>query len=383
MAKQSIVVELDDETIRSLAVLGQPNEVLARLADSAIESVHRPDHQRRARTDESLRIERDKADDRDAEALGPLDERAAVDAMLAHERVERRRRNLAGILAHERQATDEDLTGERAHVDSLLVDQREANARMVRATIRAHELADAADAAMERAEESARELRRVAEFRELFMGILGHDLRNPLASIVTSAAALLRRGHVDEHDAKTAARIIRSSQRMSRMISEMLDFTRARLGGGFPIDPQPTDMGDVCRNVVEEFEATIQLEVEGDVTGVWDQDRLAEVLSNLAGNAIEHAAWGTIARIKAYAEGAEVIVEVSNQGDDIPADVHPFIFEPFRRAKQHEKSATGNLGLGLYIAHEIVLSHGGTLEAHSAGGTTTFVMRLPRRSPSC
>ena len=88
-------------------------------------------------------------------------------------------------------------------------------------------------------------------------------------------------------------------------------------------------------------------------------------------------------RIKAHAEGAEVIVEVNNQGDAIPADVHPFIFEPFRRAKQHEKSATGNLGLGLYIAHQIVLSHGGTLEAHSAGGTTTFVMRLPRRSPSC
>ena len=382
MAKQSIVVELDEETIRTLAVVGEPNEVLARLADFAINAVNCPDHQRRARTNESLRIERDKADKRDAEALEPSGQRAAAGAMLAHERAERRH-DLACSCARERQATDEDLTGERAHVDKLLVDQREANARMVRATIRAHELADEADAATERAEESARELRTVAEFRERFMGIVGHDLRNPLASIVTSAATLLRRGHLDEHDAKTAARIISSSQRMNRMILQILDFTRARLGGGFPIEPQPTDMGDVCRDVVEEFEATIQLEVEGDVTGKWDPDRLAEVLSNLAGNAIEHAARGTVARIKAHAEGAEVIVEVSNQGDDIPADVHPFIFEPFRRAKQHEKSATGNLGLGLYIAHEIVLSHGGTLEAHSAGGTTTFVMRLPRDSPSC
>ena len=382
MAKQSIVVELDDGTIRSLAVLGKPNEVLARLADAAVEAVYRPDHQHRAQTDESLRIERDKADDRAADALEPSGERAAAKAMIARQRAERRR-HVVGILARERKATDEDLTGERAHVDTLLVDQREANAQMVSAAIHAQEMADAADAAMERAEESTRELRRVAEFRELFMGILGHDLRNPLAAIITSAAALLRRGHLDENDAKKAALIIRSGQRMSRMISQMLDFTRARLGGGFPLELEPTDLGDVCRSVVEEFETTIHLEVEGDVTGTWDHDRLVEVLSNLAGNAIEHAARGTVVRIKAHADETKVIVEVSNQGDDIPANVHPFIFEPFHRAKQHEKSATGNLGLGLYIAREIVVSHGGTLEARSAGGTTTFVMCLPRRSPAC
>jgi signal transduction histidine kinase len=215
----------------------------------------------------------------------------------------------------------------------------------------------------------------------MFIGILGHDLRNPLGSIAVCAALLLRRSHLDAQDAETTARIIRSTQRMGRMITQLLDLTRARLGGGIPIAPMPTDLREVCRNVVEEFEAAIQLEVEGDLTGTWDQDRLAEVLSNLAGNAIEYAARGTSVIVKAHADGAEVVVEISNQGDPIPEDVLPFIFEPFRRARQHEKSATGNLGLGLYIAHQIVRSHGGTLDAHCAEGTTTLVMRLPRRPP--
>jgi len=430
MAKQSITVELDDETIRSLAVLGKPIEVLAQLAYSAADGVRRPDHERRAQTDQSLRTERDKADvaiakeretvegvaddvvriarqradqvvqtardDADGErrpqstatdasserartrADGLLeDERSNADAVVGRERAEQRRYP-DEFLAGERETTDKDLTDERAHADALIVDQREANERMISATIRAHDLAVEAEAAKERAEKSERELRTVAEFREMFIGMLGHDLRNPLGSIVMAAALLLRRGLVDEQDAETAARIIRSSQRINRMITQLLDLTRARLGGGLPIEPKPTDLREICRNVVEEFEANIQLEVEGDVTGTWDQDRLAQALSNIAGNAIEYATPGTAVIVKVHAAGAEVVVEISNQGDPIAADVLPFIFEPFRRTEQRQKSATGNLGLGLYIAHQIVLSHGGTLDAHSADGTTTFVMHLPR-----
>lgn len=213
----------------------------------------------------------------------------------------------------------------------------------------------------------------------MFIGIVSHDLRNPISSINMGARLLLRRDHLDPRDAETATRIIRGSQRMSRMVTQLLDLTRARLGGGLPIEVKPTDLREVCRGVVEEFEAAIQFEVQGDVTGTWDPDRLAQVLSNITGNAIEHAAPGTAIVVKAHADGAEVVVEISNQGNHIPADVLMFIFEPFRRATQHEKSATGNLGLGLYIAKQIVLAHGGTLDAHSADGTTTFVMRLPRR----
>ena len=260
----------------------------------------------------------------------------------------------------------------------LIDDQREANAQMVSATMRAQDLTDEAVAGRERAEESEHGLRAVAEFREMFIGVVGHDLRNPLGSIVMSAGVLLERGRLDERDAEAVARIIRSSQRMTRMISQLLDLTQARLGGGLLIERKPTDLREVFRNVVEQFEAAILPEVEGDVTGNWDQDRLGQVLSNLVRNAIEYATPGTAVIVKASADGADIVVEVINQGDAIPADVLPVIFEPFRRERQHEKSATGNLGLGLYIARQIVLSHGGTLDAHSADGTTTFVMRLPR-----
>ena len=307
-----------------------------------------------------------------------------ADAALEHERAERRR-YVAETLAAERETTNNDLTGERSQadsVDSVLVAQREANEQMVRATIRAHEMTDEAHNARDRAEQSQRELRSVAEFREMFIGVLGHDLRNPLSSIVMAAALMLRRDNLDEQDAKNVARIIRSSQRMTRMITQLLDLTRARLGGGLPIEPKSIDLRDLCRNVADEFEAKVQLDAEGDLTGTWDEDRLTEVLSNLAGNAIEHAAPGTLVNVKGYADAAEVVVEVTNQGEPIPADVLPFIFEPFRRAKRAQKSPTGNLGLGLYIAQQIVFSHGGTLDVRSAEGTTTFVMRLPRLPPN-
>ncbi len=433
MAKQSITVELSDETIRCLAQLGAPRDVLAELADSVAQRVGHGDHQQRVQTDRSLRGERDHSDvviakeresaegaadevvrlareradelvraardnvDREhPEASGRADpssgrdraraddllegERSSADTALEKQRSGQRLQSI-GSLAGQRQATDRDLSGERSRADSLVIDQREANEQMVSAMIRAQELAEEAHAATERAEETQRELRSVAEFREMFIGVLGHDLRNPLGSIVMAAALLLRRKNLDEQDAKTVARIIRSSQRMTRMITQLLDLTRARLGGGLAIEPKPIDLREVCRNVVDEFEVIIQLDLEGDLTGTWDQDRLTEVLSNLAGNAVEYAAPATGVNVRAYRDAAEVVVEVSNQGDPIPADVLPFIFEPFRRAEGRARSPNGNLGLGLYIAQQVVFSHGGTLDVRSADGTTTFMMRLPRGTP--
>ncbi len=428
MAKQGLIVELDNETIRYLAVLGDPSEVLAHLALAAADGVRRPGHPKREQTNESLRLERDKSDIAVATERAALDkkaddvvrvarrradeiiqtahdadgervprptaneasfvrartvlerERHDADGALEAERAERKSER-EGLMAVERGATDKDLTGERTHADTLIVDQREANAKMVRATIQAEELAVEANEARDRAEKSEIELRTVAEFREMFIGILGHDLRNPLGSITMAAALLLRRGHLDEQGGETVARIIRSSQRINRMITQLLDLTRARLGGGMPIEPEPTDVADICRDVVEEFEVTIELVVEGDLTGTWDKDRLEEALSNIAGNAVEHAAPGTAVIVRAHPDGAEVVVEVSNHGAPIPPDVLPFIFEPFRRAQLRGKPPSDHLGLGLYIAHQIVLSHGGTLAARSADGMTTFVIRLPRGVP--
>ena len=261
-------------------------------------------------------------------------------------------------------------------------DLREANAQMVNATIRAQEASEVAEAATVRTEARERELREVAEFREMFIGIVGHDLRNPLGAIGMASDLLLRRGTLDAQAEKQVARIVRSSQRMTRMISQLLDLTRARLGGGFPLDPKPIDMGDVCRSVVEEFEGAIRLDATGDLSGTWDADRLTEALSNIAGNAIEHATPGTAVVVKAHGDGTEVVIEIVNQGQPIPGDVLPFIFEPFRRAQQHAVSPSGNLGLGLYIAKQIVNSGCGTLAAYSVDGTTTFLMRLPRERPA-
>jgi PAS domain S-box-containing protein len=265
---------------------------------------------------------------------------------------------------------------------SLTDDLREANQQMVSATIRAQELTEEAEAAKARTAESERELREVAEFRETFIGIVGHDLRTPLTSIGLTAASLLRHGRLDERANKQIARIVASKERMTKMISQLLDLTRARLGGGFSFEPKPTDLREVFQGVVEEFAAPIQLDIEGDVTGTWDPDRLAEAFCNIAANAVEHAVPGTPVVIKAHGEGPDVVVDVSNQGEPIPEDVLPFIFEPFRRARQHEKSPTGNLGLGLYIATQIVRSGSGTLVAYSADGKTTFSMRLPRHALS-
>ncbi len=266
----------------------------------------------------------------------------------------------------------------RRGADDLL----EANQHMVRATIEAQELTEKMEAALKRAEASERRLQAVAEFREMFIGVLGHDLRTPISAIRISADALLLHGGLDERDSSAAERIVNACERATRMIFQLLELTRARLGGGFPLEPKPTDLREVCRSVADELGPAVRLEVEGNVTGVWDPDRLAEAISNIARNATEHAAPETGVVVKARPEGTEVVVEIVNQGEPIPADVLPFIFEPFRRAPRQKKSATGNLGLGLYIANQIVGSGGGKLIAYSADGTTTFLMRLPRQPPA-
>lgn len=349
----------------------------------------------RERADELVQTARDVADDvapARSDVAGAADartranatvttERRSADAQLGRERADRRSDRIA-TLAVERASTDQDLTGERDVSDIRVVDLREANAHMVATTLRAHDLVEEAEAATRRAESGERELREVAKFRELFIGVLGHDLRSPLSAISMSADRLTDRGKLDAPDLVVVARIRRSTQRMTRMIAQLLDFTRARLGGGMPIARTPADLGDICELVVEEFETGVELEIDGDVTGSWDSDRLAEVFANLVGNAVRYATPGTPVFVKVSSAGGDVVVEVVNHGQEIPADVLPHIFEPFRQAEHQIQSAPGNLGLGLYIAHEIVLAHGGTIDAGSAEGLTSFVVRLPRKPGS-
>jgi signal transduction histidine kinase len=151
------------------------------------------------------------------------------------------------------------------------------------------------------------------------------------------------------------------------------------LGGGFELELTPTDLGSVCREIAEELRLSTAVEIhethEGDVRGVWDSDRLTEVVSNIAGNAVSHAAPGTPVLIHVYDDGDAVGAEITNQGKCIPSELLPVIFEPFRGSGAER---VGHLGLGLYIANEIALSHGGSIAVRSAGGFTTFTLRLPR-----
>jgi signal transduction histidine kinase len=267
--------------------------------------------------------------------------------------------------------------------------QREANEKLVLSAIRAQEETDAALAARRRAEEEASEVRAreeellaSAELRERLIGIIGHDLRNPLDTIIMASALQMSHGQLTSDDARLATRIVNSGQRMARMIGQLVEFTRVRLGGGFDLSLKRCDLGEICKDIAEELRisssAEIRQTVQGDVTGICDADRVAEALSNIAGNAVDHATPGTPVLMHARGDTEAVVVEITNQGACIPPDQLPVIFKAFRRADANAKSDGGHLGLGLYIACEIVRSHGGTLSVTSADETTTFTMRLPR-----
>ena len=269
--------------------------------------------------------------------------------------------------------------------------RREANEQLVLTVIRAEEEKDTAVSEHRRAQEETRqgraredELLITAEFRERLIGIIGHDLRNPLNTIIMASALQVSRGNLTEEDARLATRIMSTGQRMAGIIGQLVEFTQARLGSGFALKLQACDMGSVCRDIAEELRISssseIRLIAEGDLAGSWDADRVAQALSNIAGNAVNHATTGTPIVIHACGEAAAVVVNIANQGVCIPDDLLPVIFNAFRGSEANGKATNGHLGLGLYIASEIVRSHAGTIGVTSVEGRTTFTMRLPRGS---
>jgi two-component system sensor histidine kinase/response regulator len=211
--------------------------------------------------------------------------------------------------------------------------------------------------------------------------VLGHDLRNPLSSIVSGAALLeLRPG--DAEDTRRKARIILSaSKRMERLIQQLLDFALARVKGTIPIAPAAIDLAKIARQVVAELGAAVALQVEievlGDPAGVWDSDRMMQVISNLVGNAVEHGERSTPILISIDGSTlGHVGLAVHNDGA-IPRDMLPVLFSPFKPRGRQSRG----LGLGLYIVDQIILAHGGRVSVRaSEDGKTCFDVRLPRRS---
>ena len=226
------------------------------------------------------------------------------------------------------------------------------------------------------------DLVRTVHFSEMFVGILGHDLRNPLSAITTAASLLARRADSDKV-ARPAQRILSSSGRMARMIDQLLDFTRIRLGHGLPLSPSQIDVAEICRLAIDELDedsSRVELRVHGATVGWWDGDRLIQLVSNLVGNALCHGA--PAAPVRVTVDGSdqfEVNLEVANAGV-IPDAVLAVIFEPFRSGKDRKEDQSSGLGLGLYISQQIAAAHGGSIEVRSRQEDgTCFTVRLPRQ----
>jgi signal transduction histidine kinase len=227
------------------------------------------------------------------------------------------------------------------------------------------------------------ELEQTVRFNEVFTGILGHDLRNPLGAIMAAAQLLQRRGGEDKVT-RPVQRILSSGDRMARMIDQLLDFTRVRVGDGIPLCAQPIDLVPLVKQVIDELELTgspgrIELTLCGDTTGSWDGDRLAQVFSNLVSNALDHGARDGRVEVTIDGSNADAVrVAVHNDGA-VPPDLLPSMFDPMSSKQPARRERSQGLGLGLFISQEIACAHGGSIAVESsAAAGTTFAVLLPR-----
>jgi PAS domain S-box-containing protein len=222
-----------------------------------------------------------------------------------------------------------------------------------------------------------RELAETLRFNETFVAAIGHDLRNPLNAVVM-ATDILERSIPAGPATNLIQRIRSSSRRMAKMIDDLSDLTRARLGGGILIQCAPTDLLTVARKVVTEHRTThpdrqIEIESIGELHGEWDSARLEQIVSNLVGNAIRHGDTGSPVHVLLDGADPKSVRFAVENGGQISSDMLPHLFEPFRRGNNRREG----LGLGLYIVRQIAIAHGGDVVAESAE-RTRFVLRLPR-----
>jgi len=222
-------------------------------------------------------------------------------------------------------------------------------------------------------------------FRNQFIGVLSHDLRAPLTAVTAGAALLAFPEDNPERRGRVVTRMMNSAQRMERMIGDLLDLTRARLGGTIPLKRRLADLKELCDEVILESgtsrpEAALRLNTTGNLVGNWDADRLAQAVSNLVGNAIQYGD-GTPVTLTAEEDNGAVLLAVHNGGAPIPPDVMPSIFEPLARGSGD--GGAHSIGLGLFIARTIVSAHGGDIDVQSSSDQgTTFTVRLPKLGPA-
>ncbi|HLL21464.1 MAG TPA: HAMP domain-containing sensor histidine kinase [Kofleriaceae bacterium] len=230
------------------------------------------------------------------------------------------------------------------------------------------------------------------EVRDRFVGMLAHDLRNPLDAITLGAGRLTETPPAEKAE-RIANTIVRSADRMARMIDDVMEFARGQLGGSVPIFLTPGDLGEIAREAVDELvvahpDRKVAMTTHGDLRGRWDRDRVLQLVSNLVANALTHGQDPIAVHVDETPSGTApinasggraLVLRVNNQGV-IDAERLAHLFDPLRR--EARKSRRG-LGLGLYIVRQIALAHGATCSVSStASEGTTFVVTWPCAKPA-
>lgn len=219
------------------------------------------------------------------------------------------------------------------------------------------------------------------------IGIVSHDLRSPLSAILMGAQALMSHAELEPRVRRCVAHVYSSAERCVRMVRDLLDFTQARLGGGFHLQLQPLELHPLAEQTLEEVrlshpERDILLRHEGDAHGEGDADRLAQVITNLVCNAVKYSPRDT--PIEVYTRGTQehLVLSVRNQGEPLPEALRGRLFEPMQRGGRD--TSDRSVGLGLYIVKHLVEAHGGHVEVESSvSGGTCFTVWLPRHPTAC
>lgn len=224
----------------------------------------------------------------------------------------------------------------------------------------------------------------MAKTRDLFLGVLGHDLRGPLSTIATCAAVL----RTDADKVRPVGMVLRSVAQMTALLDDLMAYTGDQLGAERTINPTLIQLDEFVRNTLDEIGAinparVLELAMQGDMRGEWDARRLHQAVSNLVFNALKYGLSDKPIRIGLDgSQPDEIVLTVCNEGKPIPADVLPNIFEPLVRAEEDpgdgKPLAGANLGLGLYVVRQVALVHGGAASVASGEVTTCFELRLPR-----
>ncbi len=224
--------------------------------------------------------------------------------------------------------------------------------------------------------------RQVDQSRNLLLGALGHDLRNPLDAIQVTAV-LLAKIDAGEQVAKAAQRLKNSAGRMKSLLDDLLDYNRSTLGAGMSIAPRDIDLTAIVETELQQLRTaypgwTLALEATSDTRGRWDPHRLQQLVGNLVSNAIKYGENAPVrVLVRPHARGMRL--EVRNRGPRIGADELGQLFEPLKRGSTAQgRPQSTSLGLGLYIAREIVRAHHGHIDARHVDGETVFAVTLPR-----